>query len=121
MSQSSKLCHQESKWAPNRSLLELLKTKADWTEDSHLCLEVDFWGLEGIVGREVDHNEEHTTSIWALARPHDGGLPVEEILSNRPCAAGGRRILLQVLQLFLDPLTCHDSRPDPALSCLYKS
>ena len=37
-------------------------------------------------------------------RPHDRRLPVEEVVADRSGRAGHRRVLLQVLQLLVDPL-----------------
>ena len=42
--------------------------------------EVALGRLEGVVGREVDVQEEHTSSIGRIIRSHDGGLPVVLIL-----------------------------------------
>lgn len=39
--------------------------------------EVDFRGLEGVVGREVNCEEEDAAGVWRVAGTHDGGLPVE--------------------------------------------
>lgn len=72
-----------------------------------LGLKVNFGRLEGVVGGEVDHDEEDTTGIRAIARPHNGGLPVKEVFAHRPSAAGSGRVSLQVLQLLLDALGRH--------------
>ena len=39
--------------------------------------EVDLWGLERVVGREVDCEEEDAAGVWRVAGTHDGRLPVE--------------------------------------------
>lgn len=36
----------------------------------HLCCERDLWGLERVVWREVDGDEENTTGIWAVGWAH---------------------------------------------------
>lgn len=44
---------------------------------------VDLGGLEWVVGREVDSEEEDTARVWRVAGTHDGGLPVElDMLEN---------------------------------------
>uniref|UniRef100_A0A1I8H3C2 DDE_Tnp_1_7 domain-containing protein n=1 Tax=Macrostomum lignano TaxID=282301 RepID=A0A1I8H3C2_9PLAT len=40
--------------------------------------------LERIVGGEVDGEEEHAAMVGALAGPHDGGLPVEQVITDWP-------------------------------------
>jgi hypothetical protein len=39
--------------------------------------EVDLGRLEGVVGGEVDGEEEDAAAVGRVARAHDGGLPVE--------------------------------------------
>ena len=39
--------------------------------------EVDFWWLEGIIGRELNGKEEDATLEGAVARSHDCSLPVK--------------------------------------------
>lgn len=43
--------------------------------------EVDLRGLEGVVGREVNREEEDAAGVWRIAGSHDGCLPVELFLS----------------------------------------
>ena len=44
--------------------------------------EVDLWRLERVVGREVNVQEEHSTSVRGVIRSHDGCLPVEHIIAD---------------------------------------
>ena len=39
--------------------------------------EVTLWGLERVIGGEVDVEEVHATGVGRLIRAHDSGLPVE--------------------------------------------
>jgi hypothetical protein len=49
--------------------------------------EVDLRGLEGVVGREMNCEEEDTTRVWRVAGSHDCSLPVEQILTDGTCGA----------------------------------
>ena len=88
--------------------------------------EGELGGFEGVVCREVDIKKENSACkpnkpvltvvclfvCWPtlerrLRWAEDGGLPVEGIVPNRPGAALGRRVVHDVLQLFVDPLLCH--------------
>jgi len=40
----------------------------------YLGLELDFRGLERVVGREVDHDEEDAAGVRGVGGPHDGCL-----------------------------------------------
>ena len=42
--------------------------------------EITLWGFEGIISREVDVQEVHTTRVGRFVRAHDGSLPVELVL-----------------------------------------
>uniref|UniRef100_A0A2P2LG68 Uncharacterized protein n=1 Tax=Rhizophora mucronata TaxID=61149 RepID=A0A2P2LG68_RHIMU len=55
----------------------------------------------------MDCDKKHSTCIWTIRRAHDRCLPMEHVFSNRACAARGRRILLEILELFQDSLRCH--------------
>ncbi len=41
------------------------------------------WRFEGVVRGEMDGEKEYSALVGALRRSHDGGLPVEQILSHR--------------------------------------
>ena len=64
--------------------------------------------LEGIVGREVNAEEEDASGVRRVIRSHDGGLPGELILlvegSSR--AVGGR-VLAEIDEFLLDAFICH--------------
>ena len=64
--------------------------------------------LEGIVGREVNAEEEDASGVWRVIRSHDGGLPCELILlvegSSR--AVGGR-VFAKIDEFFLDAFEGH--------------
>jgi len=40
--------------------------------------------FEGIIGREMDDDEENATSIRTVIWTYDGCLPVEHVLAHRP-------------------------------------
>lgn len=70
--------------------------------------EVALRWLEGVVSREVDVEEEHSTSVGRVIRSHDGSLPVVLILLiNRSSRAVGWRVLAEVDKLLLDSLKSH--------------
>ena len=76
-------------------------------------MEFHLWGLEGVVGGEVNCKEKHPTLVRAVWGAHDCGLngmgewkvipvagtdlPVKQILSNRSCTALGRWVPSKVL------------------------
>ena len=65
--------------------------------------EVALWGLEGVVGGEVDVEEVHTTGVGRFIRSHDSCLPMELVfLVNRPSRAVGWRVLTQINQFLLN-------------------
>ena len=41
-----------------------------------------FWGLEGVVGGEVDVEEEHSALEGRVGGAEDGGLPVERVVPH---------------------------------------
>lgn len=51
--------------------------------------EANLWGLEGVVCRKLDRQEEHTVGIRAIRGAHDGGLPAEEVIVDGSCRARG--------------------------------
>ena len=74
---------------------------------SHLRLKLNLRRAEGIVRREGDLHKKHPSCEGAVRRAHNGGLPMEKVLPHRPCGAGRRRVLRQVLKLLLDALRSH--------------
>ena len=68
-----------------------------------LCGEVDLRGFEGVVRGEVDVQEEDTSLEWALLGAHDCGGPVKKVIPSGSSRARHRRVLLEVLQFFVDP------------------
>ena len=77
----------------------------------NLGAERDLRWFERIIRWEMNVHQEYPTSKWTVRGPHDSGLPMEHVLTHRTCAAGGGRVLLQVLQLLEDPLGRHRSNP----------
>ena len=75
----------------------------------NLGLEVDLWRLEGVIRWKMDHDKEDPSSIRAFSWTHYSCLPMEEVLTHRPCTAGGGGIPLQVLKLLLNTLAGHAS------------
>lgn len=69
--------------------------------------EVDLGRLEGVVGGEVDVEEEDAAGVGGVVGAHDGGLPVEHVVSDGSGAAVGRRVLAEVDQFLIDPLEGH--------------
>ena len=53
------------------------------------------WGLERIICRQMDGQEENASLVGTVLQAHEGGLPVEQIISHRSCRAMGRRVPLQ--------------------------
>ena len=72
--------------------------------------ESDLGRLEGVVGREVDVQEEDALVVGRVLGAHDGSLPVELV-----CLVGGAgravcgRVSSKVDQLLLDSFKCHFS------------
>ena len=62
------------------------------------CGEVDLGRLKGVIGREVNVEEKDSPGIGRIIGSHDGGLPMEHVISNRSGRAVGRRILAKVYQ-----------------------
>ena len=64
--------------------------------------------LEGIVGREVNTEEEDASGVWGVIWSHDSGLPLELILLvEGPGRAVGGRVLAEVDEFLLDALESH--------------
>lgn len=59
------------------------------------------WGLEGIIGREMNSQKEDTTLVRAIFRTHNSCLPVEEVISNRTCRTGRRGIAFEIFKFLL--------------------
>ena len=70
--------------------------------------EVTLWGLERVVGGEVDVQEVDSARVGRLIRSLDGGLPVELVLlvdgASRAVAWG---VSAQINQLLLNSFICH--------------
>mmetsp|Transcript_3472 Transcript_3472/g.10653 ORF Transcript_3472/g.10653 Transcript_3472/m.10653 type:complete len:236 (-) Transcript_3472:41-748(-) len=71
--------------------------------------ERDLGGFEGVVGGEVYVQKEDPARVGRLVGAHDGRLPVEQVVADRPRAAVRRRIPAEVLELFVDALQSHRS------------
>merc|ERR1719476_195551 len=96
------------RWAP----LVLQDVQANRSVRVHVAVvdlrcEMTLWGLEGVVCREGDVQEEDTARIWGVRRAHDGSLPTEHIIAGWPSRAIGRRVVPQVCQLLLNPPKRH--------------
>lgn len=63
-----------------------------------LCLECDLWGLEGVVGGEVDGGKEDAPLVGRVRGAENGGLPLEQVVAGGSRAAGGGWVLLEVLR-----------------------
>ena len=59
------------------------------------------------VGGELNGQEEHSSMIGAALRAHNSGLPLEQVVAFRSCAAIGRGVALQILQLSADAFLGH--------------
>jgi len=66
------------------------------------CAEEDFWGLERVLWREVDVQEEDSAFVDGTRRSKDGGDPLIEVVSLGPSAAVGGRVQSDFRQFFLD-------------------
>lgn len=64
-------------------------------------------GSEGVIGGEVDVEEEHTSSIGTVIRADNGSLPMELIVLSGSGRAVGWGILLQIEQFLLDSFLGH--------------
>jgi len=95
-------------WGP----LLLEDIKADWTVGVDIWMidpggEIDLWGLEWVVGWEVNVQEEDTSSIRCVIRSHDGSLPMVLIfLVNWTSRAVGGWVFTEIDKLFLNSLDC---------------
>jgi hypothetical protein len=63
--------------------------------------------LEWVVRREVNCEEKDASRVGAIARTHDGRLPVEQVLATWSGTAGCRGVPAEVLQLLCDSLEGH--------------
>ena len=64
--------------------------------------------LEGVVGREMNVQEEDASGVRGVIGSHDGGLPGELILLvERPGRAVGGWVLAEVDEFLLDALESH--------------
>jgi len=71
------------------------------------CCEVEFWGFEGIVRRELNVQEENTALVWAVPRTHNCSLPVKHIIPDWPRTARQRGIPLYILEFFCNSFESH--------------
>ena len=66
-------------------------------------------GLEGVVGREVDVQEEHALMVRGVLGAHDRRLPVELVRFVRWAGRAIRgRVSSEVDELLLDSFKCHN-------------
>ena len=65
--------------------------------------------LEGVVGGEVDAEEEDSSVVGRALGSHDARVPLEFVVAHGTGRAVGGRVLLQVRQLLLDSAQCHYS------------
>ena len=73
------------------------------------CSERTLRGLERIVGREMDVQEEDTARVRGIFRTHNGSLPMELVMLVRWAGrAVERRVSSKIDQLFLDSFKCHN-------------
>lgn len=64
-------------------------------------------GLEGVVGREGDGEEEDTTGIRRVTGAHDCCLPLEHVVTGRTSAARRGRVATEIGELLVDSLHSH--------------
>lgn len=64
-------------------------------------------GLEGVVGRESDGEEEDTAGVRGVTGAHDRCLPLEHVVAGGTSAAGRGRITAEVGELLVDSLHSH--------------
>jgi len=62
---------------------------------------------EGVVGREMDVEEENAASIGTVFGTHDCGLPVELVILDWSGWAVSRRVFLEVSEFFCDSFVSH--------------
>lgn len=65
------------------------------------------WGFERIVCGEVYGEVEDAVGIGRVVGPDDGGLPVEDVVTDGAGGAVGGRVLVQVTKLFCDSFHSH--------------
>ncbi len=71
-------------------------------------LELHLRGLEGVVRRESNVQEEDATRVGRVFRAHDSCLPSETvIIISRSSRAIGGRVSAKVNKFFLDSFQCH--------------
>jgi len=70
--------------------------------------EVDLGRLEGVVGREMNGEEEDAARVRGLSGAHDGRLPVKQIFADRTSRARRGRITAEISELLVDALKSHD-------------
>ncbi len=71
--------------------------------------EADLGRLEGVVGRELDVEEEHAALVGRVGRTEDHARPVEHVaVRHRSGADARRRVPVHLPQLHVDSLQGHD-------------
>jgi len=69
--------------------------------------EVNLRGLERVIGRESNAQEEHSGRIWTVGRSHDCRLPVKQVISDRSSTARRGGISPEVSKFLVDSLESH--------------
>jgi len=64
--------------------------------------EVYLWRLEGVVGGEVDVEEEDAAGVWGVVGSHNCGLPVEHVVSDGSGGAVGWGVFAEVYKLLVN-------------------
>jgi hypothetical protein len=62
------------------------------------CGEVDLGRLKGVIGGKVNVKEKDSAGVRRIIGAHDGGLPVEHVVSDGSSRAVGRRVLAKIYQ-----------------------
>ena len=72
------------------------------------CRECYLRWLEGIVGWEVDVQEEYPSSVWRFIGAHDCRLPSELVfLVERTSGTVSRWVFSKINEFLLDAFECH--------------
>jgi len=69
--------------------------------------EVDLRGLEWVVCREVNIEEEYTTLKRTVWRSHDSRLPVKQVVPLRSSATVSRGVFPEIQEFFVNSFECH--------------
>jgi hypothetical protein len=57
---------------------------------------VNLWWFERVIGGKMNVEEKDSSGIWRIVGPHNGGLPVEHVISDGSGGTVCWRILSQV-------------------------